>query len=467
MPSKERDVVVIGAGLGGLLVAAMLARRGRDVLVLEQGAEPGGRLRSYDVDGFVVDAGAYLWPDAHLSRALEEAGATDFQASRIPGTEVLRIFVQGRSGERFSFPWPGRQISAKLSASAAATLQCTPATLQRLAILWQRFAAMAEEEVRSFAQVPLRDALPRLAPDPELAAALRRNVMLFGTYDPDSAAAEECIRLARHPAAPAWPECAGANQSGGVRALARAVAAAAQRAGATLRTHSRVERIALESGRVAGVHVAPATPFEDFVAARHVISNVPVWELFRIVSPRHFPPAFVDHARRFTAVGGTVGAAFAFADLPRLRHGGEPDTFRGWTRLLIGAQAEFGGGMLWTSHHSPHNAPAGQHLLQAMRLTSHAELADADRVGIYHRAFRSMLDEIYLDAAEKLLWERRWITRDGSEYMICSAARPPVRAPGIDGLYFVGETVDVPAVQIDAAALSALRCAELVAGAAG
>jgi hypothetical protein len=32
----------------------------------------------------------------------------------------------------------------------------------------------------------------------------------------------------------------------------------------------------------------------------------------------------------------------------------------------------------------------------------------------------------------------------------------------VTGLYLVGETTDVPAIQMDAAALSALRCAELV-----
>ena len=67
------DVIVIGGGLGGLLTAAILRRRGKTVLLLERAAEVGGRLRSLEVDGYVLDAGAYLWPNLHLDRALAAA----------------------------------------------------------------------------------------------------------------------------------------------------------------------------------------------------------------------------------------------------------------------------------------------------------------------------------------------------------------------------------------------------------
>jgi hypothetical protein len=38
----------------------------------------------------------------------------------------------------------------------------------------------------------------------------------------------------------------------------------------------------------------------------------------------------------------------------------------------------------------------------------------------------------------------------------------PLRAPGVQRLCFVGESTDVPAIQMDAAALSALQCAEMI-----
>ena len=50
-------VVVVGAGMGGLAVAARLARLRHDVVVCEQSATYGGKLGAYERDGFVFDTG--------------------------------------------------------------------------------------------------------------------------------------------------------------------------------------------------------------------------------------------------------------------------------------------------------------------------------------------------------------------------------------------------------------------------
>ncbi len=51
------DVVIIGSGLGGLECGYILARNGRKVLLLEQGAQPGGCLQSYRRHGQTFDTG--------------------------------------------------------------------------------------------------------------------------------------------------------------------------------------------------------------------------------------------------------------------------------------------------------------------------------------------------------------------------------------------------------------------------
>jgi 1-hydroxycarotenoid 3,4-desaturase len=50
-------IVVIGAGVGGLSAAALLAAQGAEVLVLERAAAPGGKLRTLEVGGAAIDAG--------------------------------------------------------------------------------------------------------------------------------------------------------------------------------------------------------------------------------------------------------------------------------------------------------------------------------------------------------------------------------------------------------------------------
>ncbi len=465
--AERFDVAVVGAGLAGMLTAAILARRGARVVLLEREGEVGGRLRSYEIDGFVVDAGSYLWPNAHLDDALSAAGADGFQGSAVPTDQVMRMFVEGEGGRRFAFPWPGRSGSERAREAARVALGAEGPVFDDLGRLWGRLASLSDAEVAAYERVPLRDALAAWAEDARLREAFARNVMLFGTYDPGSASAAECIRLVRRPATARRPrpECAGANEIGGVRALAQVLREAVLRSGVDLRLGRVVEQIAVGDGRVKGLVAHGGEPWVERIEAPVVVCNAPVWQLFDLIAERYFPPEFVAEARSWAVVGGVVAAAFAFEGAPRLRDGGEPDRFLGWTRLLFAPDASFGGGLLWSSLHSPRNAPSGRAVLQAMRLTPRHELADAERVAAIHGSFeRLVLDEIYEDARERLLWRRFWMTRDGSEYMISAARRPPVDPPGVAGLFLVGETTDVGAVQMDAAALSALRCAELLGG---
>lgn len=61
-----RPVVVVGAGLAGLTCAKVLAGVGRDVMVLEASAEPGGRVASQrHPDGYTLDRGFQVLLDSY------------------------------------------------------------------------------------------------------------------------------------------------------------------------------------------------------------------------------------------------------------------------------------------------------------------------------------------------------------------------------------------------------------------
>lgn len=62
---KNKKVIIIGAGIGGLATAALLGKAGYDVTILEKNRIPGGRATQWKTKGFTFDMGPswYLMPD--------------------------------------------------------------------------------------------------------------------------------------------------------------------------------------------------------------------------------------------------------------------------------------------------------------------------------------------------------------------------------------------------------------------
>ncbi|MGA5496794.1 flavin monoamine oxidase family protein [Streptomyces cinereoruber] len=63
-PTRQADVVIVGAGLAGLTAADQLSRAGHDVVVIEGRDRVGGRIHTVEVAGVPVDAGA-TWVAPH------------------------------------------------------------------------------------------------------------------------------------------------------------------------------------------------------------------------------------------------------------------------------------------------------------------------------------------------------------------------------------------------------------------
>ncbi|MDX2099501.1 MAG: NAD(P)-binding protein, partial [Leptolyngbyaceae cyanobacterium bins.59] len=92
-------IVVIGAGIGGLTAAALLAHRGYSVLVLDQAIVPGGCASTFQRRGFTFDVGATqvagLEPGGIHHRIFAELGIALPEAT--PCDPACAVYLPGES----------------------------------------------------------------------------------------------------------------------------------------------------------------------------------------------------------------------------------------------------------------------------------------------------------------------------------------------------------------------------------
>lgn len=110
------DVIIIGGGLGGLECGYILARNGRSVLILEQGAVPGGCLQSYRRSKQVFDTGFHyvggLGEGQSLHSAFKYLGLLDLPWHRLDADGFDRVTI----GERtFAFAEGYDEFARRLS----------------------------------------------------------------------------------------------------------------------------------------------------------------------------------------------------------------------------------------------------------------------------------------------------------------------------------------------------------------
>ena len=160
------DVVVVGAGVAGLCCARELHAAGLDVLVLERGDAPGGRVYTDEVDGFLLDRGFQVlltaYPEARRVLDFERLGLRPFESGAL-----IR-----RDGRFARVADPSRH-----PVRAFESLRDAPGGLLdklRVARLWRRLSRGSINEVLTAPQVTTAEALRREGFSSELVEAFFR-----------------------------------------------------------------------------------------------------------------------------------------------------------------------------------------------------------------------------------------------------------------------------------------------------
>jgi phytoene desaturase len=304
--------VVIGAGVGGLAAAARLARLGHDVTVVEAQHTVGGKLGSYERDGFRFDTGPSLltmpqvlhelfedtggWPDSLELRRLEPTARYRFaDGSTLDAVSDLDDFCR-RLDSAFG---PGNGDDwRRLMTRAARIWDATrvpflesplhgPRTLAGLALRQPRdIRAIAPgRSLRGLGRRYLRDARLRMLLD------------RYATYtgsDPRKAPAALAV------VAYVEQHFGGWYVDGGLGRIADALHDRALDCGATLVVGARVDRIETDSGRVSGVRLADGGRLPADVVVANIDAGIVYGELL------HAPRAARWLARATPSLSGFV-----------------------------------------------------------------------------------------------------------------------------------------------------------------
>ena len=291
------DHVIIGSGINALVAAALLARKGRRVLVLERAATPGGCLRSEacTLPGFTHDVMAATFVLFLTSPAHAELGADlarhglEFCHTKHP-TAVLRpdgsalVLSMDRAANVAAFnalaPGDGDRHATDvgaIEADAAFLFALLGGRLWSWPVLKLLIGQARRRGPRGLAAwfgqalAPARGWLETGYESP-LVRALWAPWVLHAGLTPESAFSGQMGKVIAFAL-----EAAGAPVAkGGAAAAVAAFRALIEEKGGELRTGADVDRILVRDGRVAGVRLASG----EEIAAPSVLASVAPGQLY-------------------------------------------------------------------------------------------------------------------------------------------------------------------------------------------
>ena len=337
--SGTRDVIIIGGGHNGLVTAFYLANAGFKPLVLERRNQVGGAAITEEFHpGFrssVLAHSAALRPDVvrdmQLAKHALQLITPEIAVTALsPDGPALALY---RDAERTS------QEIAKFSQKDAVAYRKFQRALQKTGSVISRVLALTPPEIespdasdlfgllkvgRSLRGLGKTDmfSLLRWAPMAvaDLAAEFFETNLLqatvctrgiFGTFFGPWSAGTGLVLLLRAAADAAG---SGSFAMGGAGAITQAMAAAAQQAGAEIRTSAEVIEISVNCGVAQGVVLSTG----EQILSRAVISNAdPKRTFLKLTDPSLLSPSFTKRLQNYRMHGAVAKVNLALSGLPK------------------------------------------------------------------------------------------------------------------------------------------------------
>lgn len=283
MGAVSEKVAIIGAGIGGLTSAALLASRGFDVTVFEKESWVGGKAREVDVggakvaggptvftmrdvfDGVFRECGARLsdYVDVYQAEVIArhawgEKERLDLFADPIRSEEAIGDFAGAEAAKGYrNFRHEARRIFEVLDKPFLRGKSAnTPFPMMWRIGFWRVDAMLAMRPFDNYWK-----ALGEHFPDPRLQQLFGRYSTYCGSSPYEAPAT--LMLIAHTEARGVWVI------DGGIHALAKALRTLAESKGASIRTGCAVTRVLASSGKAAGIELANG----EQIAVDMVIAN--------------------------------------------------------------------------------------------------------------------------------------------------------------------------------------------------
>ncbi|MBK9371062.1 MAG: NAD(P)/FAD-dependent oxidoreductase [Deltaproteobacteria bacterium] len=278
------DTIVIGSGIGGMTTAALLARAGQRVLVLEQHYVPGGFTHAFRRKGFVWDVGVHLvgemGPQAMPGRLMHTLTEGRLQWENVGPVYDTFHFPDGVS---IQFPDNPTDFAKTLKAAFPASAAEIDAYLKdvRLTVRTMKGWMMGRlipgafgravgpwvgREGAALLNEPTDVALSKIVTDPKLRAVLTAQWGYHGSPPSEAAWALQCL-VVRHFLWGAY------FPVGGAQAIAPAMLQTVADHGGWTRICADVSELVLEGGRAVGVRMKDG----EVIRAPNVVSAIGAW----------------------------------------------------------------------------------------------------------------------------------------------------------------------------------------------
>ncbi len=297
---SDHRAVIIGAGIGGLGLAALLAKAGYAVTVVEKNGTLGGRARQFSQDGFTFDMGPswYLMPDVfeHYFELLGEKVENSLNLVKL--SPSYRIFADGGVIDLHSDPDRAAALFESIEPGAGAKLhRYLDASRYQYNVVMQNFMHKNFDSPLDFLTWRMVLAGTKLSAFTTMSRYVKR---FFKTPLLQKIVQYQLLFLGVSPfKAPSIYNVMGHidfNMGvfypiGGVHAVIRALAALALKHGAVIRSGDPVIRIETRAGLASGVTLASG----ERLAADIVVSNADMHHTethLLDAGQRSFPPGY-------------------------------------------------------------------------------------------------------------------------------------------------------------------------------